>query len=81
MFDLWQHIYNKWQPEAAHVDAQRGPPLYVSVLSEDIQNERQLQETHENTQVWRKQFQDCLQVSVVIVFQMSSASESIHRLQ
>lgn len=51
MLDLRQHIYNQWKSEASHVDTQRGQTLHVPVLSEDIQDQCQLQETHEDTQV------------------------------
>lgn len=51
MLDLRQHIYNQWKSEASYVDTQWGQTLHVPILSEDIQDQCQLQETHEDTQV------------------------------
>ena len=45
--DLRHAVHDEWVVEASHVDPQRGAPVHVSLLPEDLQDLRQLQETHE----------------------------------
>ena len=40
-------VHDERVSEASHVDPQRGAPVHVSLLPEDVQDVSQLQETHE----------------------------------
>ena len=47
VFDLRHAVHDERVVEASHVDPQRGSPVHVSLLPEDLQDFSQLQETHE----------------------------------